>query len=177
MGVPKKDKEILKILGFLLYKLYKSTRKKTDVSKPVPLPLPLLPWISPQNILYANMGFNYVLLSGLAIVVLIDSINSSNLIKYLLDLATKNKDLLNLANQNENLPKLPLNIPFLGKQPDRQQKKRILALHLGYPLCPQDSINKHVIFKQKNKNNLSPVHVDRGEVGEIIKKLDGWTKL
>ena len=31
-----------------------------------------------------------------------------------------------------------------------------------------------MIFKQKNKNNFNPIHINRGEVGKIIKKLDQW---
>lgn len=47
-------------------------------------------------------------------------------------------------------------------------------MHLCYPLCAKYSINKYVIFKQKNKNNLNSVHINSGEVGKIIKKLDSW---
>ena len=31
-----------------------------------------------------------------------------------------------------------------------------------------------MIFKQKNKDNFSPIKINRGEVGKIIKKLDQW---
>lgn len=47
-------------------------------------------------------------------------------------------------------------------------------MHFCSPICPESSINKYVIFKQKNKNNPSPVHIHRGEIGRIRKKLEGW---
>ena len=97
-------------------------------------------------------------------------LDSSNRIKNLLDLSNRIKNLLDLANQNENLPKLPLNIPFFEKQPE----KRILAVHVCCPLCPQRSVGRYVVFKQKNKNNSSSVQVNPGEVGKIIEKLKGW---
>lgn len=104
-----------------------------DVPKPLPLPLPLLPLISPQNILYANMVFTYALMSGLAVFMVRDLIDSSN----------QNKDLLDLSNQNKNLPKSPLNIPFHEKLPT----KRVVGLHL----CSPCYVNQYVIFKKKIK--------------------------
>ena len=172
MGDSKNGRKILKLLGFSLYKIYKSTQKKTDVSKPLPLPLPLplLPLISPQNILYSNMLLTYAVMSGLTILMFKDLIDSSNRIKNLLDLSNRIKNLLDLANQNENLPKLPLNIPLFEKQPE----KRILAVHVCCPLCPQRSVGRYVVFKEKNKDNSSLVNITPGEIGQIIKKLKGW---
>ena len=87
-------------------------------------------------------------------------LNSYNLLKTVVDLAEKAKD----------FKEFPRPVIF----PEESQKKRILALHLCYPLCAKYSISKYVIFKQKNKNNLSSVHINSGEVGKIIKKLDSW---
>lgn len=155
-------KKILKTIGCFLFKIYKSNQKKVDVPKPLPLPLPLLPLISPQNILYSNMLLTYALMSGLAILMLKDLIDSSNLIEYLLDssnriknlldLSNQNKNLLDLSNQNQNLPKFPLNIIF----PEKRPKKRILPLHV----CCSYSINQYVIFTRKNKNNPSCVNIN-----------------
>jgi hypothetical protein len=61
---------------------------------------------------------------------------------------------------------LPLNIPFLEKSPT----KRILGLHL----CSPFYIHQYVIFNQKNKNNVSSVHINKSEIGKIIKRLDIW---
>ena len=148
-------KRILQTIGYFLFKIYKSNKKEVDVPKPLPLFLPLLPLISPQNILYSNMLLTYALMSGLTILMVKDLIDSSNGIK----------NLLELSNKNEFLPKLPLNITF----PEKRQKKRILPLHV----CCSYSINQYVIFTRKNKNNPSCVNINCGEIGQVIKRLDG----
>ena len=119
-------KRILQTIGYFLFKIYKSNKKKVDVPKPLPLPLPILPLISPQNLLYANMVFTYALMSGLFSFMLRDLIESSNQNKDLLDLSNRIKNLLDLSNKNEFLLKLPPNTTF----PEKRQKKRILPLHV-----------------------------------------------
>jgi hypothetical protein len=158
-------KRILQTIGYFLFKIYKSNKKEVDVPKPLPLFLPLLPLISPQNILYSNMLLTYALMSGLTILMVKDLIDSSNGIKNLLDSSNGIKNLLELSNKNEFLPKLPLNITF----PEKRQKKRILPLHV----CCSYSINQYVIFTRKNKNNPSCVNINCGEIGQVIKRLDG----
>ena len=76
------------------------------------------------------------------------------------------RDVLNLSHPSKDLKKSPL-IPIF---PEKLPTKRVLALHLSSPYY----VNQYVIFKQKNKNNLSPVHINHGEVGQIIKKLEKW---
>lgn len=199
-----KLKKLAKIIGFYLVKIYQSNKNKkiievTETLLPKERALPLL--LNP-NLFYfvVVVILSGVILKDVLELShpskdlkkspldsptknkdLLDSLTKNKDLldlptkdKDLLDLASKKKNLLNLANQIKNLPQLPLIIPFPGKRPEKRPEKRILALHLCYPVSAKHSINKYVIFKQKNKDNPSHVHINRGEVVRIIKKLDKW---
>ena len=139
-------KKAIKIISLFLFKIYTSKKNKVDVPQTPSLPILFL--ISKQNLLYLNAFGTYSLVSIFLILL--------------------SKDLLNSATETLDFFHPPTIFP--GKF----AKKRILALHVCCPLCPQRSVNSYVVFKQKNKNNLSSVQVNRGEVGKIIEKLKGW---
>jgi hypothetical protein len=159
MGGSKNGRKILKILGFSLYKIYKLTIKKRGIQPILPLvdvpstsTLPLLSLITKQNFFYLNT-FGICVVSGISIIALL---------KQLFDSATEILD--------QNPQKFPDNFP--GKFPTntKTNTKRVLALHLHSPF----HIHQYVIFKEKNKNNSSSVHINRGEIGKIIERLDIW---
>ena len=53
---------------------------------------------------------------------------------------------------------------------DKLQTKQVLYFHL---FCLY-SLNQYVIFKQKNKNNLSFIHINSSEIGKISQKSKHW---
>jgi hypothetical protein len=102
---------------------------------------------------------------------------SAATLKGLVDMFFPIENAPTIAHKTEN----PNNFPGAVKWPnektdddEEKPKKKFLPLHLSYPLCPEFLINKYVIFKQKNKDNFSPIQINRGEVGKIIKKLNQW---
>jgi hypothetical protein len=107
-------------------------------------------------------------LSGVAILAILFSVST----KQSVDIYNQTKDIAKVSNQNKNRNKFPPVAPFPEKINKKQ--KRILTLHVCFPLCSKRSINKYVIFEKKNKNNSSSIHINRGEIGQIVKKLEGW---
>lgn len=59
--------------------------------------------------------------------------------------------------------------PHIGFPVNEYNKKRVLPLYLHCPF----QIGQYVIFRQKNKNNSSLIHVNLGEIGLIVEKLNG----
>ena len=162
-------KKLAKIISFYLVKIYQSNKNE---SAEILLPKgkeKFLPLLLNPNLLYFVV---VVILSGVILKDVLElSHPSKDLKKSPLDSADKTKDLLDLANQNKNLPKLPLSIPFPGWA-EKRLEKRILPLDV----CCSYSINQYVIFTRKNKNNPSSVNINCGEIGQVIKKLDGWER-
>ena len=146
-------KNLAKLISFYLFKTYESSKNK-KIIKSTETFLPkekkkFLLLLLNSNLLYVG---SVGVLSGAILKDVLDlSHPNQDLKKSPRDLANQNKNLLDLANQNKNLKKLTLNIHFFEKQ----KEKRILAMNLGYQVWSKNSINKYVIFKKKNKNNLS----------------------
>ena len=149
MNIPKNPKDILKIveiIGFVLFKMHKSKKNIITGNET------LLPKLE-KNIfitLFLNLNFWYY---GSSIIL------SILLLKDVLHLSHENLDLVNKNKNSKNFP-----------QPSIFPEKRVLSLHLS-STC---SLNQYVVFNQKNKNNLSPIHISHGEIGQIIKKLEDW---
>jgi len=144
-------KKIAVIIGFHLVKLYKSARQPT-ISSEVFVPKAkenLLP------ILFSNPDF-----WGASFVVII----SLNILKNIVALSHGTQT--ETQNEKKNVDQSPPS----GHFPEKSKEKRVLSLHLS---CPY-SLNQYVIFKQKNKHNLSPIRIKRGEIGKIIQESKHW---
>ena len=159
MGVFKNDKEIIKIIASFLVEVYKSTPKKVRVPYVSPVvpstaaPLPGLSLTLLQNFFNLVPFITYSILGVSAILILKDFCDSPS-------------QSVELQPQNKN----PKNLLPATLFPNESPKRRILPLHL----CCSYSLNQYVIFTKKNYDNPSQVHINRGEVGQIIKELPGW---
>ena len=158
MGVFKNDTLIIKLIAAFLFDMYRSTQKKVSVP-------PVTPWtvasglslILLQNFFNLIPFITYILVGGLGTFMFIDEL------KEFFDSQTETVKLQT---------KDPKNLPPATLFPKELPKKRVLSLHL----CSPYSIGHYVIFKQKNKNNVSSIQVDRGEIGKIIERVDNWDK-
>ncbi len=151
MTFPKYNLDPKKIAAIIAFQLYKLTRQPT-ISSEVFVPK------AKENLLrslFSNPNF-----WGASFVVII----SLNILKNIVALSHETQT--ETQNEKKTVDQSPPNWHF----PKKSQEKRILSLHLS---CPH-SVDQYVIFKQKNKNNSSHVHINSGEIGQIIQKTKYW---
>lgn len=146
--------EIITFFSSEIYNLLKKKLTSKEIISPEVL-APTVPLIKKKFLLSSNIF--YMALIGMLLAVTI-------------------KVVFNKFSSIEN--KLDNDFPSPAKLPvpndDNEPSNKILPLHLCYPVCAESSINKYVIFKEKNKDNFSSVQISRGDVGQIIKKLSQW---
>ena len=159
MGVFKNDKEIIKIIASFLVEMYRSTPKKVHV-----------PYVSPVVPSTVAPGLSLILLQNFFNLVpfITYSVIGVSAILMFKDLFDSRPKSVELQPENKN----PKNLPPFTLFPKELPKKRVLSLHL----CSPYSTGQYVIFKQKNKNNMSSIQVERGEIGKIIERVDNWDK-
>lgn len=158
MGVFKNDKLIIKLIAAFLFDMYRSTQKKVSVPPVTPsIVASGLSLILLQNFFNLVPFITYSLVGGLGTFMFIDEF------KEFFDSRTETIEL-----QPEN--KDPNNFPPITFFPEELPKKRVLALNLSSPFY----IGQYVIFKQQNKKNVSSVHINKGDIGKIIKRLNIW---
>ena len=170
--IKEKKRVVVEIVSFCSDEIYRLLKKKLILTKEIILPQALPPAIPLiKNKFLSNATFTSDVIWVSAVVGL-----SAATLKGLVDMFFPIENTPTIAHKTENLNDFPRDVIWPIEKPDDDEKpkKKILPLHLSYPLCPKLSINKYVIFKKKNKDNFSPIKINRGEVGKIIKKLDQW---
>lgn len=168
----KKKLGVTDIIAFFSYEIYKLVKKKLIPTKEIILPQALPPAIPLiKNKFLSNVTFTSDVIWVSAVVGL-----SAATLKGLVDMFFSIENTPTIAHKTENPNDFPRDVTWPIEKPDDddKQKKKFLPLHLCYPVCAESSINKYVIFKQKNEDNFSSVQISRGDVGKIIKKLKDW---